>query len=125
MDEASIKSNQRARNANRLGTLLVMLLTVQLQGQIQISEIVSSSSKGLLDENGDTPDWIELTNEGTSPVNLNGYSLSDNLNQPRKWVLNHYELQPGERLVIFASGKDRQLTLPRKHLFWRPLIGHP
>jgi hypothetical protein len=114
MDEASIKSNQRARNANRLGTLLVMLLTVQLQGQIQISEIVSSSSKGLLDENGDTPDWIELTNEGTSPVNLNGYSLSDNLNQPRKWVLNHYELQPGERLVIFASGKDRQLTLPSK-----------
>jgi hypothetical protein len=113
---ASTKTVQSTLYAIRLKTLLglhlVMLLSLQLHGQIQISEIVSSSSQSLLDENGDTPDWIELANVGLSPVNLNGFSLSDDINQTQKWVMSHYEMQPGEHLVLFASGKDRQLNLP-------------
>ena len=115
MDDVSIKPVQRTCNASKLRTLLgllfVMLLSAQLHGQIRISEIVSSSSKGLLDENGNTPDWIELENNGLSAVNLNGFSLSDDIKEPHKWIFSDYLMQPGEHLVVFASGKDRQKKL--------------
>ena len=31
----------------------------------------------LYDEDGDTPDWIEIYNPTSEPVNLSGFGLSD------------------------------------------------
>lgn len=55
---------------------------------------------------GDYPDWIELYNAGATTINLNGYGLSDNVNLPRKWIFPSVNIGPGERLVVFASGKN-------------------
>ena len=33
------------------------------------------------DEPGEYPDWIELRNTGVEPINLNGYFLTDDLQQ--------------------------------------------
>lgn len=59
------------------------------------------------DEDGDTPDWIELYNAGNEPVNLSGYGLSDEIANPFKWVLPERVLPAGSYMLIFASGKDR------------------
>ena len=50
-----------------------------------INEIMASagpdarakSGNGLMDEDGDYPDWIELKNIGDSPVDASGYYLTD------------------------------------------------
>lgn len=46
---------------------------------ISINEVVSSNTI-LRDADGDTPDWFELYNSGTSTVDLTGWSITDNEN---------------------------------------------
>ena len=74
-----------------------------------ISEFAASNSAGLQDENGDRSDWIELFNAGTNTVNAVGWSLTDSVDDPTKWVFPATNVAPGAFLVVFASGKDRRV----------------
>lgn len=74
---------------------------------IRINEILISNSTTIADEDGDYEDWIELHNPTETEVNLNNWGLSDNLAQPFKWMFPEVTLQPGEYLLVWASGKDR------------------
>jgi len=73
-----------------------------------INEIQSANTKTVVDEDNDYSDWLELYNAGGVAVNLGGYGLSDDLTQPLKWKLPSVTLQPGERLIVFCSGKNRK-----------------
>jgi hypothetical protein len=73
---------------------------------IRINEVMSSNGGALTDLSGDAPDWIELFNSGTSPMNLDGYGLTDKIGEPFQWSFPNYTLNPGKYLVVFASGKD-------------------
>lgn len=73
-----------------------------------INEFVSSNGTTLADEDGDFSDWIELFNAGAEPVDLNGWGISDDLSHPFRWTLPERTLQPGEFLLVWASGKDRK-----------------
>lgn len=42
---------------------------------LRINEVMSENVSALVTETGDVPDWIELYNAGSEPVNLSGYSL--------------------------------------------------
>jgi hypothetical protein len=81
-------------------------------GSVMINEFMAMNRTGLKDEDGETSDWIELYNSGTSPVNLAGWSLTDARYQPRRWVFPAVILDAQSYLVIFASGKDRRPTDP-------------
>ncbi|MCP4847026.1 MAG: hypothetical protein GY899_03655, partial [Verrucomicrobiaceae bacterium] len=72
-----------------------------------ISEFMADNNSTLVDADGDSPDWIELWNPTSSPINLAGHYLTDNRDTPNKWALPAITLQPNRFLVIFASGKDR------------------
>jgi len=72
-----------------------------------ITELVSSNGSTLVDSDGDRPDWVEVANPTQEPVELTGWYLSDDLDQPDRWQFPEVLLAPGERLVVFASGKDR------------------
>ena len=50
--------------------------------QISINEIVADNK----DLDGSGSDWVELYNSGAAAVNLAGYSLTDSVATPRKWV---------------------------------------
>ena len=73
-----------------------------------ITEVVSKNESGLTDADGDHSDWIELYNAGTKTVSMAGWCLSDNPDKPNRWTIPNVSLAPGEYLVVFASGKDRQ-----------------
>ena len=73
-----------------------------------ISELMASNHTQLQDEDGDWPDWIELFNGSADPMDLSGYAMSDDDANQRKWVFPSVTVQPGEYLVVFASGKDRR-----------------
>ena len=75
-------------------------------GDLLITEFMASNSSGLLDFEGDTPDWIEVYNNGSVAVNLLGWHLTDNAAQPTKWTFPTRVLNPGEFLIVFASGKN-------------------
>ncbi len=75
-----------------------------------ITEFVASNDRGLEDEDGDRPDWIELYNLASFPVNLAGWSLTDDPDEPDKWLFPEVTIGGGEYLVVFASGKDRSPT---------------
>lgn len=82
-------------------------LSVNVQAQVFINEIVASNIQGLQDEDGDYPDWIELFNASDSTVNLSGYGISDDIEDPFKYLLPDFELVSGQYYVLFASDKDR------------------
>jgi hypothetical protein len=97
--------------------LLFFYLPLHSQG-IRINELVSSNNISFFDEDGDTPDWIELYNGGTDAVNLSCYGISDNDALPYKWIFPDFMLNSGKFLLLAASGKDRT-ALP---LFWETMI---
>ncbi len=80
--------------------------------QIVINEGSNKNYQTIADEDGEYEDWIELYNTGTSAVDLFGYSLTDNSNEPAQWVFPHYNLNPGEFLVVFCSDKNRFASTP-------------
>lgn len=77
-------------------------------GDVIINEFVVGNVAGLVDEDASHVDWIELYNRGTNAVNLLGWSLTDNANVPGLWTFPAKILNPGEFLVVYASGKDRR-----------------
>ena len=77
------------------------------QPDLQITELMAENLSCLQDADGDFSDWLELTNSGTTTVNLAGYFLSDESGKPLKWALPQIDLPAGGRIVVFASGKDR------------------
>ena len=75
-----------------------------------ISEFLASNNSVLDDEDGDDSDWIELHNAGDTDMSLNRWYLTDDANNLRKWRFPEVNLGAGEYLIVFASGKDRDIT---------------
>lgn len=49
-------------------------------------------------------DWVELHNSTGSAVSLAGYGLSNNPKNPAKWVFPDISIEPGEYLLLYATG---------------------
>lgn len=78
-----------------------------LAADVYISEFVASNESSLLDEDGDSPDWLEIYNDGPDNVNLDGWHLTDDIDESRKWSFPAQDLPAGNFLVVFLSDKDR------------------
>jgi len=70
---------------------------------------MSSNVSIISDEDGDFPDWIEIYNNNQSIYNLNEYFLSDDASDKFKWNIPNTTIEPYDFLLIFASGKDRNV----------------
>ena len=108
--EADIRDLANPANTlNEPGWFYVVDPGFELQ-PVRIGELLAGTAgaTGLADEDGTLQDWIELENRGTAEANLAGWSLTDDPNEPGKWLLPSVRLAPGGFLVVFASGKDRR-----------------
>lgn len=76
-------------------------------GRLIISEFMADNESTMIDEDGDTSDWIEIKNTSSATIDLAGYALTDSFANLMKWVFPSYSLEPGAQLLIFASDKDR------------------
>ena len=90
-----------------------------LAGDILITEIMASNRSTLADQQGRSPDWIELFNDGDNTVNLGGWHLTDKRDEPMKWEFPNIDLEPGEFLVVFASGDNRRNATAELHTNFR------
>jgi len=88
--------------------ILILFLAQQFvfSQSVVINEVMSSNSSTIYDEGGETSDWLELYNSSVSQINLEGYFLSDDSLNTTKWQFGNAVIDPGERLIVFASGKD-------------------
>lgn len=88
--------------------LFLLILTSGTFSQgIHINELMSSNGNTIQDEDGDTPDWIELYNGNDSIIHLLNYGISDDPDNLYKWIFPDISLLPNDYLLIFASDKDR------------------
>ena len=84
-----------------------------------ITEFVAANDNGLLDEDGDDPDWIEVLNFGDDVAELRGWYLTDDANDLTKWRFPELTLPVGESIVVFASNKDRDIAGRELHTNFR------
>jgi hypothetical protein len=85
-------------------------------GDLVINEFLAANENGLLDEDAEAQDWIEIYNRGSSGVNLGGWALTDDARVPGQWTFPAITLGPQQYLIVFASGKDRKPTTPGSRL---------
>lgn len=78
-----------------------------LRGKLRITELMEKNRGCLRDADGDFPDWFELTNVSDESVPLAGCRVTDR-ERHWGWALPDRSLEPGERLLIFASKKNRR-----------------
>lgn len=90
-----------------LKPLLLITLMPPLFGAPIITEFLTVNSTGLADEDGNRSDWIEIHNPDASSVDMAGWTLTDDATNPIKWTFPSLVIPSGNRLIVFASGKNR------------------
>ena len=89
---------------------LFLLSSTAAFSQVVINEVCAINGNGIVDEDGDNSDWIELYNKGTNAINILNYSISDRSNE-RKFTFPSITILPDSFLLIFVSDKDRLLPI--------------
>jgi hypothetical protein len=84
-----------------------------------ITEFMAANTSTLADRDGDYPDWIEIHNQETTPIDLGGWYLTDDDNDLTKWQFPSTVLAADGYLVVFASGKDRAVSGSELHTSFR------
>ncbi len=77
---------------------------------VVISELMAANKTTIADNDGEYSDWIELRNDGPGAVNLSGYYVTDDAQDLTKWRLPATNLANGQHLLVWASGKDRDVS---------------
>lgn len=97
------------KNYAGIVSLLIAMccLISKANSQVMINEYSCSNINTIVDNYGDTPDWIELYNAGASVVSLSGYYLSDKISNPAKWPIPAgVTIAANGYLIIWASGRN-------------------
>ncbi len=96
---------------NFLRILLALAITghgLHASAQLIINEIAPAGTT-LADEEGVFEDWVELYNAGESTVDLTGYYVSDDVEEPRKWQLPAgLQVLPKGYLLLWADDDRSQ-----------------
>lgn len=72
-----------------------------------ISELMATNASSIQTASGEYSDWIEIYNGTDAPIDLAGYSLSDDATNRRRYVFPHVTLAAGEYRLVFASGAEQ------------------
>ena len=81
-----------------------------LQAQVIINEYSAANLSRDVDDYDKYEDWIELYNNGANPVNLQGWHLSDDEDEPTLWTITaNIAIAPGGYAIFWCSGRDTGL----------------
>lgn len=92
--------------------LIAIFFFLQLATHAQslfINEALTLNTFSVTDEDNDYNDWIEIYNNGTSAVQLQGMALSNDSLNLMKWTFPNQVLDAKSFLLVFASGKNRKM----------------
>ena len=83
-----------------------------LAADFLITEFMASNTGALLDQDGDSSDWIEIQNVGNSAGSLAGWRLADSADE---WTFPNVNVAAGGYITVFASNKDRAVAGSELH----------
>jgi hypothetical protein len=86
-------------------------LIASVNAQVRITEFLAdnvSTNPDMYDFD-DFSDWIELHNEGSSTIDLSGYSLTGNLNNPKKSIIPSGVSIPAGGYLLFWADKHNSI----------------
>ncbi len=85
-----------------------LIHTVDPNSTVIITELMASNASVLQDETGFSSDYIEITNRSGATVDMAGWYLSDDDANVYKWRFPQVMIEPGQSIIVFASGFDRK-----------------
>lgn len=88
--------------------LLLSSITYTTANNIVINELMPANVSYLFDKTYNYNGWVELYNMDKSEVNLQGFSITDDYNNPRKYVFPKTigSIGAGEYKIIFFNNND-------------------
>ncbi|NQS98744.1 MAG: CotH kinase family protein [candidate division Zixibacteria bacterium] len=73
-----------------------------------INEFMACNASTITDEYGEFDDWIEIYNDGVSPMPMNGWHLTDDFEEPTKYTFPDTVIPPESRLIVWADDQPEQ-----------------
>ena len=108
-DNAGMFSPQRAEHEFHTLTATISNPTV---GDLVINEFMASNDATIADQDGEYDDWIELYNNNSTQISLDGYFLSDDADDLMKWQFpNNIVIEGNGYLIIWADNDEDQTGL--------------
>ncbi len=102
-------ANNNGLSMGRLLMAVLLLSPLASDAEPQITEFVAINADSLTDGDGNTPDWIEIHNPDSEPLDLSGYRLTDDVEVPDRYTFPNGTLIPGGGyLIVFASGQSEK-----------------
>lgn len=88
--------------------LILILFTIANAADLFINEVMPGNVNALMDETNDFPEsWVELYNSTDSPVNLEGWFLSDKSDNKTKWRIDTSIIIPGKKFqILYLDDRD-------------------
>ena len=87
-------------------TFITFPLFTTFNAQLVVNEYSASNLFTYSDNYGNYVDWFEIYNPTSSAVDLTGWYLSDNSNNPIKCQLSGGSVPAGGHTTVFCSGRD-------------------
>ncbi|MGI5898867.1 MAG: lamin tail domain-containing protein [Christensenellales bacterium] len=80
---------------------------------VYINEVISRNITTYMLPDGSAPDWTELYNAGSSPVDISGWTLTDDETEPFSFIFPvGTVIGAGEYMLIICDGLDRPTAEP-------------
>lgn len=95
---------------DRYAYLRPVLDTYAQPADMRINELMTVNTSTIKDEAGDYDPWLELHNLGPGTLNLSGYYLTDDTNNPTKWALPSQSVADGGFVVVWLDGETGEGT---------------
>lgn len=81
--------------------------------KLYFNEFMASNNNTIADEYGEFDDWIELYNNGSEPIDIGGYYVTDDLSNLTKYKISSSNsslttIQPGGFLLLWADKDTEQ-----------------
>jgi len=86
-----------------------------VESSLRINEIMPSNFSSLVDEDGESSDWIEIYNEPSNDTLLEGWYLTNDLDELTKWRFSGGTVTSDGYLIVYASGKNRPTGVGELH----------
>ena len=94
---------------DRYNALNLMLDAVYPDPKLYISEFLINNRGITPDEYNEADSWIEIYNKGQSSLNLTGYFLSNDLENPCKWSIPEgVVIEPSQSIVFWMDNQPYQ-----------------
>jgi len=78
------------------------------QDQLLISEVLPKNAGNFTNDLAILPGYIEITNTGSTPINLKNYAIGDELTSPFQWRFPSMTIDPGKSVLVYTSNLNRK-----------------